>query len=128
MPVNMVNPYANAHTVDDVRKVMDDLKSKGQSVNPTNSHEPAQRFSYNNVLTPQAVGPAAKVDISKQAKQTAAPEEAVADTGNKKKPVKEANPYANAHTAADIKKVTNSRMKELKATISKGNEGLNIVA
>jgi hypothetical protein len=84
MPINMITPYANPPKVEDVGKVREDLKGKGQTVGSTNSHESARKSTYDTMLTPQAVGPAATVEISRHAMRAANPEEAVTGNTNKK--------------------------------------------
>ncbi len=70
MPVNTVAPYVPPQNTDDLRKTMDDPRSKGQPVN-TNGASVQAQTQQNATLTPQAIGPAVRVDISNQARQVA---------------------------------------------------------
>lgn len=69
MPVNTVAPYVPPQTTEDLRKTMDDPRSKGQPVNTTGTN--VQTQMQNATFTPQAIGPAVRVDISNQARQVA---------------------------------------------------------
>lgn len=89
MPVNTVNAHVNTQQTDDLRKMMDDQRSKGQPANTAN----AQAQNQNTILTPQAIGPAVRVDISSQAKQAAGAE--------KPNDAKKANASGSAKTSAD---------------------------
>ena len=62
-----------------------------------------------------STNPAAKVDISPDAKQAAGAE------GKTTEKAKQVNPYANANTAQDIRKVTNQLMSKAKAPAAAGD-------
>lgn len=87
MPVNTINPYINQQNADDLRTNLDDAKSRGQTIRQASAYVSGPGAPYNNVLTQKAVSPAAKVEISNEAKQAA-------------------NPYETAHTASEIRRVT----------------------
>lgn len=87
MPVNTINPYANPQNMEDFRTNTGDAKNRGQTISQTSAYASGQGSPYNKVLTQRAVSPAAKVEISNEAKQAA-------------------NPYENAHTASEIRRVT----------------------
>lgn len=86
MAVNSVNPYANAHTSGEMRKVSDNMMK--DFTNTAGKKEKTQATPDYNV------------NISNTAKQKA-----------------QANPYANAHSAAEIRKVSDNLMKNY----TKGN-------
>ncbi len=95
MPDNTIsqNPYANARTAGEIRKVSDRLMKDNKKTGAA----PSQKEGGNNDDF--------KVSISTKAK---------AKTSSKK-----TNPYANAHTADEIRKVSDTLMQGVKKSINK---------
>ena len=92
------NPYANAHTASDMRKVSENLMKEHQKTNTPNKKKQATNTADYNI------------NISAKAKQKAS------STSSTKE-----NPYANAHSAADMRKVSENLMKSYKNSASNQN-------
>lgn len=89
------NPYANAHTASDMRKVSENLMKEHQKANTPNKKKQTQTNTAYNV------------NISDAAKQKAS--------------AAKENPYANAHSASEMRKVSDNLMKSYKNSASNQN-------
>jgi len=89
------NPYANAHTASDMRKVSENLMKEHQKANTPNKKKQATNTSDYSI------------NISAKAKQKASS-------------TKE-NPYAKAHSASEMRNVSDNLMKSYKNSASNQN-------
>lgn len=110
MPVSLMNPYATQKPQNsaDMRQNVDEAKTKWQAAKQASVNSLKQGAQSNNALSPKAVNPAAKVNISDNAKQVANPQ------GETTEAAKTVNPYTKAHTEQDIRKVTDQLLNKVK--------------
>lgn len=123
MPVSSLNPYTTQkpQNSEDMRKNMDNAKSKWQATKQAEVSNLKQSAQNNTVMKSKVVNPAAKVDISDNAKQAAKPE------GKTTEAAKTVNPYSKAHTAQEIKNVTEQQMSKAKAATGDKQRNLRAV-
>lgn len=123
MPVSLMNPYTaqKPQTAEDMRRNMDDAKSKWQATKQADTYNLKQGGQTNNTINTKTTNPAAKVEISDNAKQAANP------GGKAAQAEKTVNPYEKAHTAQEIRNVTDQQMSKAKTATGDKQRNLRAV-
>lgn len=105
---------------------------KKDAVKAALNQDKTSQASQKKETASNSAKPAAKVDISADAKKAAGAEgktteKAGATEGKKEEKAKQVNPYANAHTAQDIRKVTSQQMSKAKTATGDKQRSLRAV-